>query len=391
MTKKTIAWFAVLAAFTGCDGDGGTDAGMDDPDTGMAEVDAGMDAGMVTEDDGGMDAGMDAGPPATFTARLVNNIPDIAALDVCLWTEFGGAIIGDGIWLTDAPPAVPFRGVSSYLPAFSPDVDTLFALYDASTFSGECPADPEADDAEEAVVIGRAMAADVEADATYTVIASGFATGTLGAAEGALPSRCTPPTFDMPCTDASAARIIIVEDDLSAPGAGMVKIRVSNQVTNSSPLDFLVCYDPDLVPHSDVATRAQGGCQEPVPLSDPELIASVPFGQPTAYVEHTPIQPTIAAMGIGGGFYLAALPAGMACPAFASLPAAQQRCFPIVADAGRPASLPAEIQTNLTDGDILTFFIQGAIGVTEDTGTPPAEDYRVRFFPWMDNYVAPSP
>src|SRR5690606_20691168 len=101
MTRKsTVIIIAWMLAFAGCDGDGDADAGPTVPDAANPPPDAGTDAG----------PDLDAGPPQTFVARLVNNIPGHPAVDVCMWTTVEGAIVpadSAGLLLTPGDVVVP--------------------------------------------------------------------------------------------------------------------------------------------------------------------------------------------------------------------------------------------------------------------------------------------
>lgn len=357
--------------------------------------DAGRDAGR----DGGPDAGApDAGPPQTFTARLVNDVPGYAAVEVCMWLTVDGVIVPSdtpGILLTAGDLVVPFRGVSSYIRSdffvASPLVDFLVALYDAAAFGGTCPNDPSAAGAPRAALVDRIVGAELTVGATYSIIATGFAEGTLDAEEGELPSRCDPLMgFTRPCGEATGARLVLVDDDLSEPADGRARLRVANMVPNVQPLGFMVCYDPELVPSPDMAMAARGACVEASTMVDPVALTPAPllYGAVTEYVERDPIQPTLPGIppGVGGGIYLAAVPpTTTSCPPFSALPV--QRCLPILGAFPTPPGAD-NIQPNLEAGDVTTLFIQGALGVTE-AADPREEDYRVRFFLWQDDLGAP--
>ncbi len=366
------------------------------------EVDAGNrdDAGRDAGRDAGPDAGApDAGPPQTFTARLVNDVPGYAAVEVCMWLTVDGVIVPSdtpGILLTAGDLVVPFRGVSSYIRSdffvASPLVDFLVALYDAASFGGTCPNDPTAAGAPRAALLDRIVGADLAVGATYSIIARGFDAGTLGAEEGELPSLCDPLMgFTQPCSEeATGARLLLVEDDLSEPAEGRARLRIANMVPNVQPLGFMVCYDPELVPSPDMAMAARGACVEASTTVDPVALTPAPvvFGAVTDYVERDPLQPTLPGIppGVGGGIYLAPVPpTATSCPPFGALPV--QRCLPILGVFPTPPGSD-NIQPNLEAGDVTTLFIQGALGVTE-AADPREEDYRVKLFLWQDDLAAP--
>jgi len=368
---------AVLFALTvaACDGEGGEDAGID------ASTSTGPDAALL---DSGVDADRpDAGPAPTFVARLANNIPGHAAVDVCMWMSVEGAIVPPGVLLTAGDVVVPFRGVSSYIegnPFFIAYdvVDFRVALYPAEGFSGTCPADPSAADAPDAAVVGTILGADLEADGRYTILATGFDEGTLGAAEGELPSVCGA-TLDQPCDETTAARLLLVRDDLSEPAEGKARLRVSSQVPNA-PAGFNVCYDPDLVP----SPSEPGVCSEPAPAEDPTLLfGNVAFGTVTDYAELDPIQPTgELSPGVGGGIYLVLEGGGAGCPPFSALPEPLQRCYPILA--AFPSPPPSDnIRSNLAAGDVSTIFISGAAGASGADAT-----YTSSMLLWQDDLAA---
>lgn len=355
--------------------------------------DGGVDAAEPPIPDGGTDAGaqVDAGPAPTFIARLGNNVPGHAAVEVCMWTSVGGRIVpagAPGVLLTGGDVVVPFRGVSPYIagnPFFIAYdvVDFRVALYPAEGFSGTCPNDPEAAGAPDAVVIGTILGADLEADGRYTILATGFDEGTLGAAEGELPSRCGA-TLDQPCDEATAARLVLVADDLSDPPADMARLRVSAQVPNV-PAGFNVCYDADLVP----SATERGVCSEPVPTTDPALLfANVTYGTVTEYTDVDPIQPTGAlSPGVGGGIYLVLETTGSTgCPPFSALPAPLQRCYPMIAAFPPPPPPSENIRPNLAAGDVSTIFIAGAAGLS---GAEAA--YGSSMLLWQDNFAPAAP
>jgi hypothetical protein len=378
---QTRAVFASFALLIACDGGGDPDGGPGQPDGGPI-ADAGTDAGPQ----------VDAGPAPTFIARLANNVPGHAAVEVCMWTAVGGTIVpanAPGVLLTAGDVVVPFRGVSSYIegnPFFIAYdvVDFRVALYPAEGFGGTCPNDPEAGGAPDAVLIDTILGADLEADGRYTILATGFDEGTLGAADGELPSRCGP-TLDQPCDEAAAARLVLASDDLSDPAEGMARLRVSAQVPNVAPAGFNVCYDADLVP----SASERGVCSEPAPATDPTLLfANVTYGSVTDYAEIDPIQPTSAlAPGVGGGIYLVLETTGTTgCPPFSALPAPLQRCYPMIAAFPPPPPPSENIRPNIAAGDVSTIFIAGAAGLS-GAGAPDASSMRR----WQDNIVAAAP
>lgn len=380
-SARTIAIHASLALLVAaCDGEGLRDAGVDaGPGEDAATADAGADAGQQA----------DAGPAPTFVARLVNNIPGHAAVDVCMWTSVGGTIVPadtPGVLLTAGDVVVPFRGVSSYIednPFFIAYdvVDFRVALYPAEGFSGTCPDDPSAAGAPDAALIGTILGADLEADGRYTILAAGFDEGTLGAAEGELPSRCGV-TLDQPCDETTAARLFLVRDDLGAPGDGRAKLRISSQVPNVAPAGFNVCYDADLVP----STTERGVCSEPDPTTDPVVLAAnVTYGSVTEYAEVDPIQPTSAlALGVGGGIYLVLETTGSTgCPPFSELSAPAQRCYPILAAFPPPPPPSENIRPHVAAGDVSTLFIAGAAGLSGAEAP-----YAASMLLWQDNFAA---
>lgn len=376
MTRKSTATVAItlMLALAGCDADGDADAGPTEPDAAHPQPDAGADAGPE----------LDAGPPETFVARFVNNIPGHTAVDVCMWTTVEDAIVPadtPGLLLTPGDVVVPFRGVSSYIedsPFFLAYdvVDFLVALYSAGDFEGTCPSDPIADDAPSAVHIGTILGAELVPDARFTIIAAGLVEGTLGAADGQLPSRCGP-TLDAPCDEADAARLFLVRDDPSEPGPGEARLRVSNQITNA-PAGFNVCYDPDLVP----SPSEPGVCAEPASSTEPTLLfANVIPRSVTDYHDLDPIAPSDdPAPGVGGGLYLVLDPTGSTgCPPFDALPPDAQRCYPIL-DAF-PSPPPSEnIRPSLRAGDVSTLFLSGAAGASDP--------YGASMLLWQDNFAS---
>lgn len=376
-----IGALALCLALAACDGDG-------DPD-------AGVDAGLFTPFDAGprafVDAAIDAGPPAVFTVRLAHQIPGMTgteespgAAHVCVWL-FNDArqVPLPPQFLTQSTGPIPFRGVSPYLQlAVVSPLDYVMALYEPSDVATGCPSDPYASDAPEAALLDRLPADATPVDSVSTALAIGFARGTLGADEGALPARCdptpNPAPFDEPCPEAFAARLIVVADDLTPPADGMARLRVSNQIQNIAPVGFNVCYEASLAP--DVS-MPPGACLDTNPSDTPSLLfANVTPGTVTEYVERAPITPTVPSMGFGGAIYLVPETTGATgCPPFAALPAGS-RCLPILA--AFPTAPPAaNIQPQLVDGAIGTLFISGVLGLSGED----AAAFGSLMFIWQDN------
>lgn len=361
MTSKRTILLTVtsMLALAGCDGEGEPDGGPPQQDAAPSGYDAGVDAGSV----------VDAGPPQTFVARLVDDIPGYAALEVCMWTTVEETIVpadSPGLLLTPGDVVVPFRGVSSYIednPFFLAYdvVDFLVALYSASDFEGVCPNDPRVEGAPAAVLIEAIRGTELVPDARFTIIAAGLAEGTLGAADGQLPSLCGP-AFDAPCDETAAARLVMVRDEQTEPAPGEARLRVSNQVMNA-PAGFHVCFDADLVP----SESEPGVCAEPASSGEPTLLfGDVMPGAVTPYADLDPILPSDApGPGVGGGLYL--VPGAGDCPPFDALPPEAQRCYPIL-DAF-PSPPPSEnIRPKLRPGDVATLFIGGAAGASAPYG-----------------------
>lgn len=400
-TNRFLACVVALALGAwGCDDNPETDAGL--PRDAGGGTDAGTDAATPDEDGGGMtDAGSDAGgdtdagPPMNFEIRLVNNIPGLTGstavpggFHVCIYfaNNTTGAIIGEPRFATMSVGPIPFRGVSPYLafPSVAP-LNYVVALYDPPNLGdpAACPADPNATGAAEAALIATVEPAATPVDSRVTAIATGLVPDTLGASGGALPSVCINPSsgaFNGPCT--SATQLVTLIDDPTAPASGMTRVRVSNQIANTpGTTGFTVCYDPSLAPNPPPAT----GCTDTNPTDTATAVVTAQaYGTVSDYAEQAPVVPTIAAMGVGGGFYLR-VEDGMGCtPAFT----AGAACYPVVADALRPPTIPAdEIRTRLDDGTINTIFLSGLIA---PMGTEPyAAAFGASFFVWQDNYVAP--
>ncbi|MBX3274048.1 MAG: hypothetical protein KF729_27530 [Sandaracinaceae bacterium] len=395
-TKRFLACAVALALGAwGCDGNGGTDAGtMPGTDAGPRDAGGGggEDSGMTMMDGGGgEDSGMmmtDAGPPQTFQVRIVNNMPGLTGttarpggFHICLYVASGATILTSR-FVTQTLGPVPFRGVSPYtsLEVIAP-LDYIAAFYEPANLGDPamCPADPNAAGAPTAALIATIPPTALEVNGRYTIITSGLLPDTFGATGGALPSICNPaaaaPTFMAACTQGS--QLLLIEDDDTAPASGNTRVRVSNQVVNSTPPSgFTVCYDPSIVPNP----AGDGTCVDMNPADEAVALATgLAYGMVSAYAERAEIVPTIPAAMAGGGLYVR-LEDGMGCtPAFSG-----GRCYPIL-DAW-PTAMPAdEIQPRMADGSINTIFISGLL----PPGAPFAATHGVQFFVWQDNYVAP--
>ncbi len=366
-----MACIALLAmGLAGCDGgNGGTDAGPADsgprPDSGPppdgGPVDAGTDAGPA-----------DAGPPpGMFEVRLVNNVPGHEALDICLWASVtdNTVIPGTAEFLTqsDSVGPLPFRGVSPYVSrTLISGLNFVVGLYPvAPARITACPADPFAGDAPIAAVLTTIMGSAIPADSRVSGIATGYAPGTFGAAEDAYPSgeRCGG-------GDCPQSQFLLVVDDTTEPASGQAHLRVSHQVPNA-PVSFNICYHPGLVPDP-----TGGPCTVAVPDTAPTaLFSNVGYEDVTDYSPTAPIQPTLAAMGVGGGIYLEPIVGpGEACATLEG----PTVCLPILA--AFPTAPPSDnIRPNLAEGDISTIFISGDF--TE------AGAYAPQFFIWQDNFA----
>ncbi|MGE0789389.1 MAG: hypothetical protein AB7S26_27190 [Sandaracinaceae bacterium] len=382
---KLLCSIALVGA-VGCDDGGGTDAGTD------AGGGGGTDAGPRDAGGGG---GTDAGPgedaggdPGTFNVRLAHNLPglvgtatDVGAAHVCLWwfETTGSVVPGTALFATGTSGPIPFRGVSGHteLPVIAPRGYTV-GFYDAADITTACPADPYAATAPTAGLLVEVPPSEFAADSFRIAVATGLLPDTFGATGGALPSICNAaaaaPTFMEQCT--TDAQLLLFDDDQTAPAAGMTRIRVMNQVANSTPPSgFTVCYDPGLVPMPPPAT----GCADLTTTADQEALATgVAYGMVTEYADRAPIQPTgVPTAGVGGGLYLA-IEDGSGCPDFT----AGDSCYPILAAfPTMPEPLPPEIVPNLADGAIHTIFISGLL----PPGAPFEDDFGVSFFVWHDN------
>jgi len=355
--------------------------------------------------DAGVDAGeSDAGPPPeTFEIRLANNLPGLvdgsgeaAGLHVCRYISFMGASVGGGTLLTGTLGPVPFRGVSPRLSALVSEY--LVAMYTPENLGtpAACPDDPVAMGAPTAAIVAVVPQDMLPADSQITLLVTGVGPDTLGASGGALPSLCNDagaaPTFGALCT--AEAQLLIIEDDQTAPAAGMARFRVSNQVVNSTPPSgFTVCYDPGLVPMPD------GSCVDTTPMAvatdQVALATAVTYGTVTDYEDRAPIAPTdMPAAGSGGGIYLH-LEDTMGCPDFTAAVAAggSSACYPMLAAAPPTPMgedpLPGNVRFELEADTINTIFISGIVYRPDQAATvDPMGDFGPSFFVWQDDFVA---
>lgn len=253
-TKRLAIGAAVLALGAGL-------AACDD-DTPMMEVDAGRDSGMVGVDSGQdagdveVDGGQDAGPPDAGPGnprlRLAHLIPGAPAVHICLNPAVGATasllITRDS---TGAAASVPYRGISSYVAtlALAP-IDLQVRVYAATDITGtDCPA-PTATDPTP-LIDTTINGGDFVGGQFYTVAAVGLPSG----------------------TGATAPHLLVIDDDLSAPAAGMTNVRIVHAIPNL-PTSVDVCFDAD----------GPGTGADPV-----ELFDDVSFEDATDYLETMPI------------------------------------------------------------------------------------------------------
>ena len=396
--RQTLAAIAALGLIVGACDDGvdDTDAGLGgavDMDTGVDDGDTGVEMDTGVDEDTGPG---DAGPPPSFQIRLVHNLPGLTgtaaapgSAHLCLWVSAGGgAIAATKQFLTEATGPIPFRGVSSYVtfPVVAP-ADYLVGVYEPdAVMTDGCPDDPEDAAAPAARLLATIGPDSVPADSFSSAILSGFATGTFGAADDALPDLCNPAPdpapFDETCTAEVAAQLIVQPDPQTEPGADMALIRVSQQLPNISPVPFNVCYEPTLAPNP---SGPPGSCTDTDPGDTAEtLFALVGYGSTTDYTERAPIVPTNPLAGFGGAIYLVADASGTrGCPRFTDLAASEQSCLPILAMF--PSPPPSDnIQPQLEAGHRTTLFINGAFGLSGDD----AMNFGPSMFMWQDNFVA---
>lgn len=298
-TMRTASVCAALLAIGGLtvacgdDNGGGTDSGVDGGPRDAGQDSGGdLDSGPVPEDGGGGDAGADAGPPPA-NLRLAHLIPGGPDVHVCL--QFGSTwqlITRDSV--TRAPQAIPYKGVSPYIPVALPPIPINVAVYPsdvAGLATGTCPTATT-----EAIITQMINGGDFASGAFYTVAATGLPGVT---------------------TSEQAPELNVIPDDLAPPAtAGSTRLRFYNAVPNF-PVTIPgvdLCFDPD----------------GPGTAADPEeLVENASFEEVNDYLEHTPIAAGLltlhaynAAAGncnmtpaTGGGTLLAQIPVPLPLPA----------------------------------------------------------------------------
>jgi hypothetical protein len=331
-------------------------AGCGDDD-GMVEVDSGTDAGGGVDSgppqDTGPpeDTGVDGGPPPVPVAyvRVAHLSPNAQPVRLCLNLLLGDMMLGTPTGPLPTDSAIPFRGISPYLP---------FDLNEGITYRvnvfeiGEGGA---VDCTDTPLLTVDVDTADLEPDAFYTAGAIGLKPID---AEGTLPSVCPngemPPTFTQPCPAPLTARIELFEDD-SALDAAASKIRVLHAIPNAPAVD--VCYDDD-----------------PEDETPPVAIASnLSFGNASDYFE----SPAEIADGV--------ITVHAHVPSMSCVPAATLAPLPV---AGFLAALRANedfapvlayIPESFELNRIYTIFAQGQLPEFADES-----DTGVLFLPWQD-------
>lgn len=228
-----------LAVLLGIAGVGcGDDDGMT-VDSGTDSGGGGTDSGMVDSGPPPEDTGVDSGPPPVPVAyvRVAHLSPNAQPVRLCLNLMLGDMMLGTPTGPLPTDSAIPFRGISPYLP---------FDLNEGITYRvnvfeiGEGGA---VDCTDTPLLTVDVDTADLEGDAFYTAGAIGLKPID---AEGTLPSVCPngdmPPMFNVECPEALTARIELFEDDSDLDAAAS-KIRVIHAIPNAPAVD--VCYDDD--------------------------------------------------------------------------------------------------------------------------------------------------
>lgn len=313
MRGTTMRAASICAALLGMSGlmvacgddNGGVDSGIDSgprdagQDAGEAPMDAGDGGGTI--DDAGIDAQVDAGPPPANLrlAHLISGGPDV---HVCVQIP-----AGVGMWTlitrnaANVPTAIPYRGISNYvnrLPLPAP-ITLGVRVFPETAITGPsmdtCPT--AATDALIDTTIDGSMFTGGD---YYTIAATGLPGGTL-AAEPALE---------------------VLHDDLTAPAAGMTRLRVYHAIPNLPVTAVDLCVDPD-------------GPTNPAPAE--QIVDNLSFEGASAYVEHAPITTGIMTVHIhtpdgagldcnvtpatSGGTLLMMIPVPLPVPSGAGIPA----------------------------------------------------------------------
>lgn len=344
-----------LALLLGIAGMGcGDDDGMTDVDSGM---DAGRDSAMPdtgTPDDVGPppDTGVDSGPPPVPVAyvRVAHLSPDtspFAGVRVCLNLMLGETMLGEPVGPLPTDRAIPFRGISPYLPF---DLNEGIT-YRVNVFAVD--AEGEVDCAAEPALTVDVDTADLVGDGHYTAAAIGYSTEQ---------SNCQP-GFMTPCMEAQDARIEIFEDDSDLDAAAS-KIRVLHAIPNAPPVD--VCYDAD-----------------PEDETPPDPIASnIAFGSASDYFESDAAITT-------GVISVHVHVTGMSCVDSVATTLAQ---LPIpTAFQATAMAFPEEVRPNIPTtfelNRITTVFAEGIAPMPPSMTNPTG----VLFVPWQDQpAVAPA-
>lgn len=329
----------------------------DDDD--VVPTDAGTDSGT---DSAMPDAGMDAGPPPTpeVFVRIAHLSPNGSPVRVCTDAIIGGEPIGvpGGPLPPAADPAIPFRGVSPYVPFPLPaGVEGYRVLIFAET-EGPVTSCTGAPTLSANVMLGE----DIEAEGYYTVAAIGFV--------DERPDVCGA-ELDGPCPESLDADLVVFEDDTELD-AEASKIRVIHAIPNI-PAQFgvQICFDPD---------TAEGE-MEPVLLFD-----RLNFGEATEYFASD------AAITAGSLRIFSALPEGMDAPDCQTVVVGEMVVRAPLQELFIPATFSAvkmglemgagreidQIVTSFALNRITTIFAQGLLG------TAPTSPQTAAFVPWQD-------
>ena len=368
MTPLTLAALLGLAAFAaGCGDDDGhghdEDAGTD---SGPLDIDAGPEEDAGPED---IDAGPpDAGPPAMVNVRLAHLMPNQGAIRLCIDTIVGGMTLRTDLLPTTMqyPMGIPLRGVSAYINTFPPGLDYTINVYDAAEIDAwnmatmgdeRCPNSMDKG-APEPVLTTMIAPTDLVAGNDYTIAFVGF----LQDEDMTPADNCgMPPTFEgVECPAALNAKMMIIEDDNTAPMMDMVRIRLLQGVPDLPPLD--VCYDAD----------GPGGAAPELLFDNVEFVGG---GMTPPYVERAPIT--------GGTFTF-----------HLNNPMVMENCSPLTALSAMPTPVPWPGTCLMTSpgttstfdaNDVVTLFGSGNAG-----GPPPPAGNGAAFVPFVDRDTDPE-
>jgi hypothetical protein len=349
-TKRAASLAAALLAVTGLvacgdnddnpvdagrDGGRAPDGGMVTPDGGPIDSGGGSDTGPLPDgsdgggggDDGG-DGSVSAGNPNLRLAHLISDVDsERGQVHLCLGVGDIRGLLATYSTAASAPVPIPYGGVSSYVNA----VDIMFPMYRLNVFSAD---DPEFVPSGPTCPTGGTPIFTYDIDATGIMDGHSYTIALVGRIDQT--------------TGPYAPKVVVIEDNNTAPAAGSTRVRVVQGITRvATPagvaLNVDLCFDAD-GPGSAAAGESVAS-DVPYVGAETDLVVDLPYNErdPMAtgvlYVYlHAPGAPVDCA------------DPGTSAPAFGyPVP------FPIPTGAGIPENLTATVDAD----DVVTLFLRG--------------------------------